>query len=357
MDGALLLLVIAGVGAFVWLRFKRRRAEAEQIAWSQLVQAVEQQFPYYEDVHPFKDAEVKAWMAAGGLTHAVEQIKERYLSLSISDDLVVNLGDRPPDLSPGVQIEVQLDEMGNGAESTAEYRHLQEQHRIGGAALKPWHAVADVGSFPVFLPRETRARHTYVLGKTGSGKSTLLKWMAFQDAQAGNGFALLTPEAETIEELIPYLPEARVEDTIYFNPADARCRWHLNPFWLAEGEDFDRKAESVFTLLLRLVAEDTSPRVQQILRNAVYALLDVEGTTLLDLPPLLDRTDGTYRAQLITKLQDPETRAFWRSGYETLPVNAHLPITTRLVPFLRPQVIRRALCRPGQGNPFRFVID
>ncbi|MEL7364213.1 MAG: hypothetical protein AAFN13_19210, partial [Bacteroidota bacterium] len=165
----------------------------------------------------------------------------------------------------------QLGALPSGADTAREYRHLQRQAERGRTALRAWDAVGGT-TWPVYLPDAVRARHLYVLGKTGAGKSTLLKWLAYQDAHHGRGLAFLTPDGETIEELLPYLPDDR--PVTYVNPADPQNGWHLNPFWVGEGEDVDQRAERVFSLLVRMLG-DVSPRAQQILRHAVYALVEL----------------------------------------------------------------------------------
>lgn len=333
-----------------------QRNKVSDLAWSQFVEATCWQYPYTTDF-PFRDTEVKAWIAEGGLEAAATRLNERWRERALTGEGTIHLGQRPADVSPGAAIEEEAEALQTGASTVSEYRHLEREHAKAAEALKGWYAVADV-PWHVFLPEEVRARHLYVIGKTGAGKSTLLKWLAFQDALRGRGFAFMTPDGETIDELLPYLPEARAAEVVYFNPSDSRCAWHLNPFWLDDSDDFDRKAEAVFSLLLRLL-DDVGPRVQQILRQAVYALLELDGATLLDLPELLRRDDAGVqsRRRASTRLRDPETRAFWETGYEALPVNAHLPITSRLVPFLRPRVIRQALCRQGRGIPYRALMD
>ncbi|MBU4142488.1 DUF853 family protein, partial [Patescibacteria group bacterium] len=65
-----------------------------------------------------------------------------------------------------------------------------------------------------------RQRHIYVVGKTGTGKTTLLENMAKQDIQSGLGLAIVDPHGEFAEKMIDFVPSSRVNDVIYFNPAD-----------------------------------------------------------------------------------------------------------------------------------------
>lgn len=346
----LLVLIAAALAASAYLSQRRK---GRGVLVEQLWIALRLQYPYQEHSTVTR-AGLERLVSARGIRGTVQEIRAREQA-RIESEQRIYLGERSADTTPAEDVRAQLAGLPTGADSTREYRHLQHQYQRAQTALQAWDAVAET-TWPVSLPDDVRARHLYVLGKTGAGKSTLLKWLAFQDAHHGHGLAFLTPDGETIEELLPYLPDER--SVTYFNPADPKNGWHLNPFWVGEGDDFDQRAERVFSLLARMLG-DVSPRVQQILRHAVYALLEIGqqpgGATLLDLPPLLESPQA--RAGIVARMRDPETRAFWEQGYDALPTNAHLPITTRLVPFLRPRVVRRALCRPGRGLDVRKLLD
>ncbi len=70
------------------------------------------------------------------------------------------------------------------------------------------------------IKRDDRRRHMYLIGKTGMGKSTILENMIVEDINAGKGVAVVDPHGELAEKIIQYIPSDRVNDVIYFNPAD-----------------------------------------------------------------------------------------------------------------------------------------
>ena len=69
----------------------------------------------------------------------------------------------------------------------------------------------------------------YIIGKTGTGKSTLLGNMIISDIKAGHGVALIDPHGDLAEEILDYIPDHRIEDVIYFNPADNEYPVPFNP--------------------------------------------------------------------------------------------------------------------------------
>src|SRR5437899_1872292 len=57
--------------------------------------------------------------------------------------------------------------------------------------------------------------HMYIIGKTGTGKSTLIANLARQDALHGEGFALLDPHGDLVEQVLKLVPEEWQRDLIY----------------------------------------------------------------------------------------------------------------------------------------------
>lgn len=213
---------------------------------------------------------------------------------------------------------------------------------------------------PVPLPDSYRSRHVYVVGRSGSGKTTLVRNLILQDLEAGVGIGVIAPEHELLtEEILPFIPEHRWDDVIYVNPAD-EAPITFNPLHLDPGEDLDRKVDENLTALRRIFEEDgatSAPRMDTILRQALYTLIPVPGSTLADIERLLDRTDMRFRDAVLAKINDPEAERFWTVTYPAYPRDAHLSVVNRLGRFLRPAIVRRMLCGEGPSLNIRQAMD
>lgn len=213
---------------------------------------------------------------------------------------------------------------------------------------------------PVLLPDSFRTRHVYVIGRSGSGKTTLVRNAILQDLEAGAGVGVIAPEQELLtQEILPFIPEHRWDDVIYVNPADD-TPVTFNPLHLDAGEDLDRKVDETLTALHRIFEEDGAtgaPRMDTILRQALYTLIPVPGTTLADIEKLLDRTDTRFRDSILAKINDPEAERFWKQTYSAYPRDAHLSVVNRLGRFLRPAIVRRMLCGDGPSLNVRRAMD
>src|SRR5437764_9937905 len=162
----------------------------------------------------------------------------------------------------------------------------------------------------VMLDAEERRRHLYIIGQTGTGKSTLLLNLIAQDLAAGEGLALLDPHGDLAEAVLLHIPRDRTNDLVYVNPADAERPIGFNPLSAVPEDLKPIVADGVVSAFRHVWPDSWGPRLDYILTNAVRALLDVPGATLLMLPRLL--VDAAFRVQLVDRhVRDPVVRSFW----------------------------------------------
>lgn len=208
---------------------------------------------------------------------------------------------------------------------------------IGYNALDRWNS-------EIRIPEELRRHHLYIVGKSGYGKTNLLRWMLVQDMLDGHGIGVLAPEYEMIqEEILPFVPGNRINDVIYFNPLDFEAPVVLNPLHLEPGDDLDRQVDEVFTIFSRLIGEG-GPRMNDILRFAITALVERPGSILTDMFDLLDRENSSLRDEVVRTTQDARVQRYFGNIYEQLPKDAHLPIYNRLGHIIHSKYARNCLC-------------
>lgn len=187
-----------------------------------------------------------------------------------------------------------------------------------------------------------RQRHIYVIGKTGTGKTTLLENMAKQDIQAGRGLAIVDPHGEFAEKMIDFVPSSRVNDVIYFNPADLDFPIAFNVMEKVDLEHRHLVASGLVGVFKKIWAESWGPRLEYVLRNAVLALLEYPGSTLLGIMRLL--VDKEYRAKVMEKVKDPVVKSFWVDEFSkykgNFEVEAISPIQNKVGQFLSNPMIR-----------------
>jgi len=204
-----------------------------------------------------------------------------------------------------------------------------------------------------------RQRHVYIVGQTGMGKSTLLLNMLAQDIRRGKGVALIDPHGDLAEQLLDYVPQRRMTDVIYINPADTEYPMGIN---LLDGDkNIGRHliASHLVDIFKKIWSDSWGPRLEYILRNTILALLESGGHTLLSIPRLL--IDPEFRAVVLSKVQDPVVRTFWQVEYELYPkvfrTETISPIQNKVGQFLSVPLMRNILGRVENKIDFRSAMD
>lgn len=210
------------------------------------------------------------------------------------------------------------------------------------------------------LDPEERKRHLYIVGQTGTGKSTLLLNLIAQDLAAGEGLALLDPHGDLAEAVLMHVPKDRTNRFVYLNPADADRPIGFNPLSAVPEDLKPIVADGVVSAFRHVWPESWGPRLDYILTNAIRALLDVPGATLLMLPRLL--IDEGFRVRLIEgHVRDPMVRSFWLNEYagygDHFRAEAISPIQNKIGKALIEPRLRNMLAQPSSTITFRRLMD
>ena len=209
------------------------------------------------------------------------------------------------------------------------------------------------------IKKDDRRRHMYLIGKTGMGKSTVMENMIIQDIINGEGVALVDPHGDLAEKILDYIPNNRINDVIYFNPADYEYPIAFNVMESVSQQHKHLIASGLVGVFKKLWADSWGPRLEYVLRNAILALLDYPGSTLLGVMRIL--VDKTYRKKVIAKIQDPVVKSFWVEEYSKYPqqfqVEAIAPIQNKVGQFLSTALIRNVVGQVKSTIDLRQIMD
>jgi CxxC-x17-CxxC domain-containing protein len=199
------------------------------------------------------------------------------------------------------------------------------------------------------IKRVDRRQHMYVIGKTGAGKTAFLKNMALQDINNGEGLAIIDPHGEFVEEVLDNIPPHRMNDVVYFNPADMEFPTSFNIMDVDDPKYKHLIASGLIGIFTKIWANVWSARMEYILANCILALLDTPGTTLLGIPRML--VDRDYRQKIINNLKDPVVKSFWINEYEEWEPRyrneAIAPVQNKVGQFLNVSFVRNIV---GQAH-------
>jgi hypothetical protein len=210
------------------------------------------------------------------------------------------------------------------------------------------------------IKQSDRLMHTYVLGKSGVGKSTLLGTLARGDAEAGRGFALIDPHGDLVESLYARLSEAQQGRVVYLNVPDPAQPYGYNPLRRVRQDRIPLAASGMIETFEKLWGPKAwGVRMEHLLRNSLYLLLEQDGSTLPDILRVF--ADKAYRRGLVARCRNQVVRDFWRSEFEKYPprlqAEATAPVQNKLGALLADPTMYRVLVQPAVDVRFRRLMD
>ena len=209
------------------------------------------------------------------------------------------------------------------------------------------------------IKEDDRRRHMYVIGKTGMGKTNLIQNMAIQDIRNGRGVSVVDPHGEFAEECLRAVPKNRINDVVYFNPADTAFPIAMNVMEKVDPEYRHLVASGLVGVFKKIWADSWGPRLEYLLRNAILALLEYPTSTLLGVTKIL--VDKEYREKVMEKVTDPVVKSFWTEEFtkyhDRLMADAIAPIQNKVGQFLSSSLIRNIVGQVKSSFDVRKLMD
>src|SRR6201996_8294885 len=207
------------------------------------------------------------------------------------------------------------------------------------------------------IKQTDRLSHIYIIGKTGVGKSTLIETLAKQDLEAGRGFALIDPHGDLVERVASVAGSGgRIA---YLNAPDGACPFGYNPLRRVRDDKIPLAVSGFIETLRKLWPDAWGVRMEHVLRNTLYALLEQDDARLPDILKLY--ANETYRKAITRKLGNEIVRRFWRYEFEQYPsrqrADAVAPIQNKLGALLADPTLYRTLVSPQRDLRFRSIMD
>ena len=218
---------------------------------------------------------------------------------------------------------------------------------------------------PIYLGEKDRRRHMYVIGQTGMGKSVFLENLAFQDMCDGKGFAFIDPHGDAAEALLKRVPEERIDDVIYFDPADIEHPVGMNMFEFTSEDQKDFIVQEGISMLQSLFDPQNQgffgPRGQHMFRNAALLLMsDPKGATFIDIPQCF--TDPEFVKSKLKYVTDKAVYDYWTKEFPASQKSSDAGevitwFSSKWGPFLANTIMRNTLGQIKSGFNIREIMD
>jgi len=217
----------------------------------------------------------------------------------------------------------------------------------------------------VRMAREDRVRHMYVIGQTGTGKTNIMLNMITQDIKNGDGCCYIDPHGTDIQTILSRIPQERIDDVIYFDPAYTARPMGLNML------EFDPKYPEQKTFVVnelmgifnKLFDMKTSggPMFEQYFKNSAFLIMEdpESGCTLLEISRVL--ADKEFRDMKLSKCKNPIIRQFWIAAEQTTGEQSlanFVPyITSKFDNFISNDIMRPVVLQEKSVFNFRKIMD
>lgn len=218
---------------------------------------------------------------------------------------------------------------------------------------------------PIYLGENDRRRHMYVIGQTGMGKSVFLENLAFQDMCDGKGFAFIDPHGDAVEAILKRVPEERIDDVIYFDPADIEHPVGMNMFEYTSEDQKDFIVQEGISMLQSLFDPTNQgffgPRGQHMFRNAALLLMsDPKGATFIDIPQCF--TDPEFVKSKLKYVTDKAVYDYWTKEFPASQKSSDAGevitwFASKWGPFLSNTIMRNTLGQIKSGFNIREIMD
>lgn len=209
------------------------------------------------------------------------------------------------------------------------------------------------------IAQADRLSHMYIIGKTGVGKSTLLEILLRQDIVAGRGFALIDPHGDLAERVWAWTPDSLKDRITYLNAPDPTQPYGYNPLRRVRPERIPLAIAGILETFRKQWPQAWGVRMEHVLRNALYALLERDDASLPDILRLF--SDKKFRKAVARKIGNPVVREFWATEFENYPARlraeAVAPIQNKLGALLVDPTLFRILVEPASEIRLRALMD
>ncbi|MBF1038972.1 MAG: type IV secretory system conjugative DNA transfer family protein, partial [Candidatus Nanosynbacter sp.] len=175
----------------------------------------------------------------------------------------------------------------------------------------------------------------------------------------------IDPHGDLVESLLGKVPKERVEDIIYFNPADMTNPIGLNMFEFDTPDQKDFLVQEAINMLYGLYDPGhtgiVGPRLEHIFRNCALLLMsDPAGGTFIDVPKCL--IDPEFVKSKLKYVKDQQVIDFWTKEFPASQRSNEAGeviswVVSKFGPFISNDAMRNIIGQTKSGFNLREIMD
>ena len=207
-----------------------------------------------------------------------------------------------------------------------------------------------------------RSTHMYVIGATGSGKTKFLEYLIQQDIEERNGFAVIDPHGDLVEDIKGFLANSYdeselAERLVLVDPTDKEFTVTFNPLEKLPGMTAAEEVNELISSFRKIWSDSWGARMEDLMRNSMIALGEA-GYTLTELPVFLSRR--AFREIVMKKVRHPVALEYF-TRFEAMTDRAQVtwtePVMNKVNALLSDERIRQIFSAPQSSFSIRGIID
>jgi excisionase family DNA binding protein len=213
---------------------------------------------------------------------------------------------------------------------------------------------------------EDRATHFYVIGATGTGKTKFLEFLISQDIRKGNGFGVIDPHGDLIEDIKGFLTGSYREDqdhtllsekVVLIDPTDLDFTVTFNPLEKLPNISVPEQVGELISAFKKIWSDSWGVRMEDLMRNSLIALGESE-FSLCEIPAFL--TKRVFRKGVLEKVSHPITQDYFKR-FDTMTDRGQItwiePVMNKINAFFSDDRIRQMFSSPKSSFNLRQVMD
>jgi hypothetical protein len=167
------------------------------------------------------------------------------------------------------------------------------------------------------------------------------------------------PHGDLAEQFAADAANLARHDVIYWNVPDHASQYGYNPLRHVRADKIPLAVSGVLDAFKKLWDDAWGVRMEHVLRNALYALIEQPDAVLSDILRLL--SDDTYRRRIAAATQNAPVKTFWLNEYPKYSLryraDSIAPIQNKVGAFLADPLLNRILTKPQEDLHLRQIMD
>lgn len=182
--------------------------------------------------------------------------------------------------------------------------------------------------------------HMAVFGEPGMGKTTFLLLQIIQHVRNDEGFCVIDPHGDLAKKVLSIIPKEKWDRVVYIDPTTAEDYRRVVKIALLECTDPSRRglvAMGFVDSLKKMYEDFWGPRLERILLNAVYAIMEQPELRLSDLYDII--IDPQKREHILANVRDEMVMRYWTNEFPLLKDDAPTAVTNKICRLIQEKIV------------------